>query len=350
MSSPCDADLFGTGLGEITKAVAPTESGTQSRPFKPHMDLSIICVNWNSLGYLRECIVSIYEYTHGISFEVIVVDNASSEVGVETLKDFFPNISIVQSSENLGFSRANNLGFAHSSGRYVLFLNPDTQLISPAINILLGSLQSLPDAGVLGAKLLNSDLTIQTSCIQKFPGILNQILEIEYLRLRWPECPLWGIAPLFSNDEKPIRVEVISGACMMLKREVFEQVGMFSDEYFMYADDLDLCYKVERAGWTNYYVGGAVVIHHGGKSTSQRTANQWATIMKFKSIIQFCTKTRGRAYGLLYRAAMGCAALGRLTILGLMYPLGSIVWNKETLQAASSKWSAVLKCAVGLQG
>ncbi|HEY3128370.1 MAG TPA: glycosyltransferase family 2 protein [Acidobacteriota bacterium] len=312
------------------------------------MDLSIISVNWNSVEYLRACIASIYEYTVGISFEIIVVDNASPTQDVDLLKQHFRDVRIIKSATNLGFARANNLGFKASSGRYLLFLNPDTELVSPAINVLLERLKSLPAAGIVGCKLLNSDLSVQTSCIQKFPTIVNQVTDIEYLRVRWPNCRLWGIGPLFASHAGPATVEVISGACMMVKREVFEEVAMFSEEYFMYAEDVDLSYKIRRIGLINYYVGEATMIHHGGRSTAGQVPNQRDTIMKSKAILQFCTKTRGRLYGLLYRAAMVLAAMGRLMLIAVMFALGNTVWKREVLQSAAAKWTAVLKWAVGL--
>src|ERR1700677_4776848 len=146
------------------------------------MELSIICVNWNSLEYLRECVRSVYAETKGIDFEIIVVDNASPEGGIDTLRDEFPQIKVVKSPDNLGFARATKLGFQDSSGQYVLLLNPDTRLAGPAINQLLNAIKSLPDAGIVGGKLLNSDLSVQTQAIQKFPTILNQLLNIEALR------------------------------------------------------------------------------------------------------------------------------------------------------------------------
>ena len=311
------------------------------------MELSIIFVNWNSLDYLRESITSVYEYTHDVPFEIIVVDNASLEGGMESLKQQFPDVRIIVSSKNLGFSAGNNLGYKHSSGAYLLFLNPDTRLNSPAINILLRHLKSLPDAGVVGCKLLNTDLSVQTSCIQTFPTILNQIMDVEWLRLRWPQFCLWGIGPLFSTNEKPTAVEMISGACMMLKRDVFIQAELFPEDYFMYADDLELCYKVRRIGFSNYYVGEATVIHHGGKSTSQKV-NQWATVMKFRAIHKFLVKTRGWTYGMAYRVAMVGSAIARLMILGLMTPAKKCREEREMLRSASVKWIAILKWALGI--
>jgi len=312
------------------------------------MELSIICVNWNSEDYLRECLRSIYETTHDVSFETIIVDNASPVGDVSRLQQQFPRIKLIKSAQNLGFAGANNLGFKHSTGTYVLFLNPDTKLIGPAIQTLLRHIEALPDAGVVGGKLLNSDLTVQLSSIQKFPTILNQALDAEYLRLRWPRCPLWEIAPLFADDVELLKVSVIPGACMLLRRAVFERAGMFTEDYFMYAEDIDLNYKVSRLGLSNYYVGQATVIHHGGKSSGQQTINHWATVMKFRAMRMFYGRTRGRFYAEMYRAAMGCAALARLTVLLLLLPFASILRKREKIVVASAKWGAVLRWAAGL--
>jgi GT2 family glycosyltransferase len=309
------------------------------------MDLSIICVNWNSLEYLRECIRSVYTETKGVDFEIIVVDNASPEGGVDTLKGEFPQINIVNSPENVGFARANNLGFQNSSGQYVLLLNPDARLAGPAINQLLDAIRSLPDAGIVGGKLLNSDLSVQTQAIQKFPTILNQLLNIEALRVRWPRCALWDLGPLFEKNEGPVRVDVIPGACMLLRREVFEKVGMFSDDYFMYGEDLDLNYKVKLIGLSSYYVGEAEIIHHGGRSSSRQKVSQWSTVMKYKAMLCFYRKSRGKLYGSFYRVAMGSSAVGRLILLALMFPIG----DREAIRWTAAKWSTVLKWAIGVE-
>jgi len=313
------------------------------------MQLSIIYVNWNSLDYLRESIASVYEHTHSFPFEIIVVDNASPERGVDSLKDSFPGLVIVHSDKNLGFAGANNLGFRHSVGEHVLFLNPDTKLIAPSIDLLLARLRVLPDAGIVGCKLLNTDLSVQLSSIQTYPTILNQAMDAEYLRLRWPECPLWKIAPLFSENITLIKVDVIPGACMLLRRTLFEQVGLFSEDYFMYAEDLDLNYKVKAEGFANYYVGETAIIHHGGKSSSRQKVSHWATIMKYRAMVQLFRKMRGRVYAFAYRVAMGVVAIGRLVLLVLLMPFGNILGDRESLKFSLEKWKTVLKWAVGWQ-
>jgi hypothetical protein len=309
------------------------------------LDLSIICVNWNSLDYLLDCIASIYEHTRGISFEVVVVDNASPEGGVEILEQRFPQVKIVRSNKNVGFAGANNLGFRQSTGRYVLLLNPDTKLIGPAINIMLEQIRSLPDAGIVGCKLLNTDLSTSTSSIQKFPTILNQLFNVEHLRLTFPTFPLWDIGPLFCENPHPVKVEVIPGACMMLTRDAFERVGLLSEDYFMYAEDIDLNYKLRRLGLSSYYIGEARIVHHGGGSSSRQNVSQWSTVMTYKAMLRFYRMSRGRAYAEAYRVVMGLAAIARLILLTMMFPFG----DRQGIRCAAAKWSTVLKWSIGIE-
>lgn len=304
-------------------------------------------MNWNSLAYLRECLGSIYERTHTTTFEIIVVDNASPEGGVESLLNSFPALVLVRSEKNLGFAGANNLGFARARGEYILFLNPDTLLIENSLDILVGHIRSLPDAGIVGCKLLNSDGTIQVSSIKRFPTILNQALEAEFLQTSWPGCPLWKLGPLFAPNVKVVSVDVIPGACMLMRRSVFEQVGMISEEYFMYAEDLDLNVKVKRAGYTNYYVGETAIIHHGGGSSSRQRVSNWATVMQCRAMARYFCKTRGPVYQKLYEVSLACIAAARLTILAGLYVTGRQSFRAGRLRNSWTKWLSVLKWASG---
>jgi GT2 family glycosyltransferase len=313
------------------------QTNTQNGKSEAVLDLSIICVNWNSVDYLLECIPSVYEYTRGISFEIIVVDNASPLGDVNVLKQRFPDIVLIQSKENLGFAGANNLGVRQAKGQCVVFLNPDTKLVSPALDMMLHSLQSLPDGGIVGCKLLNGDLSMQTSCVMLYPTILNQFLQVEYLRLRWPR--FWGIGALFSENPCPVKVQAISGACMLMRREVFEKVGMFSEDYFMYAEDLDLCYKVARAGFSNYYVGEATIVHYAGKSSQP----DWQTVMKVRSELRFCVKNYGRFYGVIFRIASTVNAIARLLVIVGLRSFSNDLGRKEALRSAAVKWTAVIR-------
>jgi N-acetylglucosaminyl-diphospho-decaprenol L-rhamnosyltransferase len=313
------------------------------------MDLSIIYVNWNSIDYIHESIDSVYQNTSGVEFEIIVVDNASPEGNVDLLRAAFPEIIIVKSATNLGFARANNLGFQYSKGDYILFLNPDTKLVSPAINTMLDRAKNIPDAGIVGCRLLNSDLSVQITSIQKFPTILNQMFDFEYLQMRWPGCSLWSIAPLFDPAVKTLKVEVISGACMLMARSTFERADKFTEEYFMYAEDIDLNHKVRHAGFANYYIGDATIVHYGGKSSGQQSVSHWSTMMRYRAMGKLFNNTKGKVQGLLYRVAMGSAAVGRLVLLTCVYLLGGLLGDRAALRYAIGKWKVVLRWALGHQ-
>jgi GT2 family glycosyltransferase len=312
------------------------------------MDLSIIIVNWNSKEYLRSCIASILAKTRGIEFEIVVIDNASFDGCDQMLRQYYPQVRFIQSNHNLGFAKANNAAFRESCGRYVLFLNPDTELVTPAVNIMFDSLQRLPNTGAVNCKLLNADKTVQTSCIQSFPTTLNQLLDSEFLRALGPKWPLWGMAPLFGAENGPEEVEALSGACLMLKRTLFEQVGLFSEDYFMYAEDIDLCCKIRQAGYKNYYVPNASIIHFGGGSTPAGSSD-FSAVMIRQSVWQFLRKTRGKTYSLGYRISILFSAIGRIAFLMIFLPLYIVRWDSESWKSSLRKWRAILGWSLGLE-
>jgi GT2 family glycosyltransferase len=174
---------------------------------------------------------------------------------------------------------------------------------------------------------------------------LNQLLTAEWLRVRFPGLPLWDIAPLFRENYGPVQVDVIPGACMMLKREVFERAGMLTEDYFMYAEDIDLNLKVKRLGFSSYYVADARIIHHGGRSSAQQPVSQWSTVMIQRAMLRFFRINRGAVYAGAFRLAMGLSAIGRLIILFVARPLA----RKQRVQWATEKWSIILKWALGFK-
>jgi GT2 family glycosyltransferase len=313
------------------------------------MDLSIIIVNWNSKEYLKKCIASILAETHGIEFEIVVIDSASFDGCGEMLREHYPQVRFIQSQENLGFSRANNLAFQSSTGNYILFLNPDTELRGPAINLLFDQLHKLQAAGAVGCKLLNSDDSIQTSCIQSFPTILNQMLNADALRRLFPRSRLWGTAALFDENDKPSEVDSISGACLIMSRALFEKIGQFSTDYFMYSEDVDLCFKLRQAGMKNYYVPSAVIVHYGGASSAQSEVSTFSSVMLLESRWRFFLKTKPWGYGGLYRASVVAASVCRIPI-SLAFWLSKLVTAREARwKVALKKWNAGLRWALGLE-
>ncbi len=314
------------------------------------MDVSIIIVNWNSVAFLRKCLLSIYRSTTGIAFEVIVIDNASYDGCKEMLLQEFPQARFIQRDKNLGFSKANNTAFNISRGRNILFLNPDTEIEGSAVETLSQQLDSLPTAGIVGAKLLNSDGSVQTSCIRAFPTILNQFLDSNALRKAFPRANMWGTSPLFSTGNAPVKVDAVSGACLMIKRPVFETVGMFSTDYFMYSEDIDLCFKVQAVGWKTYYVPMAVIIHHGGASSSQTGDSVISSVMMWESRWRFFRKTRSPLYCLLYRMAMFIASIIRIGLILVVWPFYGLRRRAHSIRNVMKKWIARLRWTMGGEG
>lgn len=312
------------------------------------IDLSIIIVNWNSKEFLRKCLVSVEAQTDGITYEIIVIDSGSFDSCDQMLKECYPCIRFIQSESNIGFARANNDAFRVSVGDHVLFLNPDTELIGPAINIMLWNLKTLPDAGAVGCRLLNSDGSLQDTCIQAFPTILSQFLNSAFLRRAFPRWSIWGMTALFGATDQPAKVEAISGACIMLRRAIFEEIGLFSEEYFMYAEDIDLSYKISRSGRANYYIPDATVLHFGGGS-SNKAFSEFSVVMMRESIWRFLRKTRGSLYGLAYRVSTLTLAVMRLTLLVILWPLQSMQRNRCLWCVSFRKWRAILNWSLGIK-
>jgi len=312
------------------------------------LDLSIIIVNWNSKEYLEKCIETIFLWTVDVKYEIIVIDGASFDGCGEMLRRRFPQVKFIQSQENIGFAKANNIAFRESSGRYILFLNPDTELIGPAINIMFNYIRKTPKAGAIGCKLLNADKTVQTSCLQAFPTLLNQFLDSELLRTLWPKSSLWGNAHLFDAQITVGEVEGIVGACIMVERSLFEEVGLFSEDYFMYAEDLDLCYKIKQAGYINYYLPEANIIHFGGGST-EKSPSDFSVVLMRESNWQMMRKIRGSVYGFAYRFSTMISSIGRLILLLLVFPLHIFRSGWQSWNRSFRKWKAILAWSLGLK-
>jgi N-acetylglucosaminyl-diphospho-decaprenol L-rhamnosyltransferase len=311
-------------------------------------DLSIIIVSWRSKDYVRQCLKSIDANTSKLSLEIFVVDNASFDGCEEMIANEFPSVLFIQLEKNIGFAGANNLAFSGSKGRNTLFLNPDTKIQERAIERLVAELESHADAGLIGAHLLNADLTMQTTCVTAFPGILNQSFNLERLRRTFPRWKIWGMRPLFDTVKVPVPVEVISGACMLGRREVIESVGAFSTDYFMYAEDMDLCVKIHQAGWHIYYVPDAKIIHYGGCSSSFRKESNFSNIVLRKSIFRFFEIHRGRLYANCYRLSAVLISMLRILVLAAIFPLLALSAQRQSLTRAMSKWCSILGWSIGL--
>ena len=313
------------------------------------MELSIIIVNWNSIDYLQKCLSKVFSKTRDIEFEVIVIDSGSFDGSHQMVQQHFPSTKFIQSDHNLGFAKANNEAYRISRGNYILFLNPDTEIEDNAFHKLMMHLEAIPNAGAIGAKLLNTDGSIQTTCIRRFPSILEQLLDSDHLQKHFPRWGIWGMAPILDEPPEPVAVEAVSGACLMVKRLAFENAGMFSDDYFMYSEDIDLCHKLSKSGWLIYFDPTAKVIHHGGGSSSKRSVNTFSSVMMLESRYRYFKKMHSRSYAEYYKLAILLAATMRTGIILTCIFMERICGRPPSLEGSLKKWISNLRWALGLQ-
>jgi N-acetylglucosaminyl-diphospho-decaprenol L-rhamnosyltransferase len=311
-------------------------------------DLSIIIINWNSQAFVAQCLTSIRKNAGVLALEILLVDNASYDGCEEMVKSQFPDVIFIQSEQNLGFAGANNLAFVHSTGRNILFLNPDTEIQGFALQKLVSGLESLSDAGMVGAHLLNSDLSIQTTCITAVPAILNQTLNSDHLRKAFPKWKIWGMRALFEKNNNPVQVEAISGACMLGRRETIERVGVFSTDYFMYAEDMDLCVKLAKAGLKIYYIPDAMIVHYAGGSSSSLEEKNFSSIVLRESMVRFLKIHRGPLYAAIYRSSIVFISVLRIILLVVASPILIPRMGFRFLSRALTKWCSILLWSLGM--
>lgn len=226
--------------------------------------LSVVIVSWNTRDLLGRCLLSLQQSSAALSSQVVVVDNGSSDDTVEMVRAEFPRVELLINRRNLGFGVANNLAFSVARGRYVLLLNPDTELHAGAIETLLDFMERHPDVGVAGTTLLNPDGSLQPSCrpFYSFFGSLKRNRLVERVTDRWKIADV-------QRTNQPADVEWMIGACLLIRRTVLQEVGGFDPDFFVYAEEIDLQYRIRQMGWRIAYVPSSGVLHHGGQSARQ---------------------------------------------------------------------------------
>jgi hypothetical protein len=277
------------------------------------MKLSIIIVNWNTRDLLEQCLTSIDRSSGELGIEVIVVDNASIDGSARMVQDRFPQMRVIQNAENVGFATANNQGIRRSVGTYILLLNSDTLVKPGALQYLLEFMDNHVEAGAASARLLNADGSLQYSC-SPAPTLVREFLRMFHL----PGIRADGY---YSMGEwsvyQPRAVDVLLGACMLIRREALDQVGLLDEQYFMYSEEVDLCSRLRRSGWSLYWVPRAEVIHFGGQSTRQASADMFIRLYESKLI--YFRKNYGRIHALAYKLLLMISSLVRILLVPFVW-------------------------------
>lgn len=281
------------------------------------MDLSIIIINWNTRKLLADCLHSIEQHPPTAAFDVWVVDNASNDGSAAMIRQDFPSVKLIENPSNLGFARANNQALQQATGRYAVLLNSDTRVLPGALQTLANFMDAHPEAGACGPLLLNADGSLQPSCHPVLTAGREfwRLLFLEPLarRATYPQHR-WSRA-----NAHP--VEVIKGACLVLRQEALAQVGWLDEQYFMYTEEMDLCHRLLQAGWQNFWVPQAQVIHYGEASSKQ--ASEAMFVALYRSKVQFQRKAFGDAAARRFKAALFIAYLPRaaaMTVASLAAP------------------------------
>jgi GT2 family glycosyltransferase len=239
------------------------------------LDLSIIIVNYNVKEFLQNLIHSLEKASLNITKEIIVVDNASDDGSNEFIKNNFPKIKLIANNKNLGFGKANNLGLKETLGKFILLINPDTIIAEDTLEKMIEFFRINPGAGLAGCKILNPDGTLQLACRRSFPGPWTSLTKVTGLSSLFPQSKIFARYNLTYLDEnQSYEVDAISGSFMMMRREVYEKVGGFDEQFFMYGEDLDICYRIQKAGFKVFYVHTTQIIHYKGESTKRSSLDE----------------------------------------------------------------------------
>jgi GT2 family glycosyltransferase len=229
--------------------------------------LSVIIVNYNVKFYLEQCLESVRRASQGLQVEVYVVDNLSTDGSVAYLRERFPDVTFVANQENVGFARANNQAIRQSKGRYVLLLNPDTIVGEDTLARMVEFMDAHPEAGGTGAYMLNADGSFAPESRRGLPTPFVAFCKMVGLTKLFPKSRLLGRYYMGYLDANEVNeIEAISGACMMLRREALDKVGLLDEDFFMYGEDIDLSYRVLKGGYKNYFIPTRM-LHYKGEST-----------------------------------------------------------------------------------
>lgn len=265
------------------------------------VDVSVIIVSWNVKDWLRICLQSLRRHTRQTTYEVFVVDNGSQDGSAEMVETEFPDVHLLRNEANVGFARASNQAIIDSQGKYIVLLNPDTFVRDDALSRMVGFLDDRPGIGALGCKVLTAEGEIDLRCARRFPTLQSELFELTRLSFRFPDNRLFGRYLMSYWDHGDTReVEALSGACMMVRRQAVEEVGLLDETFFLYGEDIDWCYRLKRAGWAIVYYSEAEIVHIGGQSSQQ--VKEEMGVERFRSGYRFFRKHRGPGYAGAYKA------------------------------------------------
>ncbi len=293
----------------------------------------MVIVNWNTRGYLERCLSALSDHRGQFSLEVWVVDNASTDDSVAYLQQHHPYVKLIHNSENVGFSRANNQAIRQSLSEFVLLLNSDAFLLDGALDRLMSVLRQHPKTGVVGAQLLYEDRRLQRSCYS-FPDLATELWQTLWLDRVFPKSTIFGKYLMTYWEMNDLReVDWLMGACVMIRKQALNEVGLFDESFFMYSEETDLCYRMHEGDWEILYVPEAQCIHIWGGSSRQ--LKKETLVRLYQSRVKFFRKHYGAVPASLLKLLLRINSLLRSVGGALAY-----IFSRENslLEKTRSYW------------
>ncbi|HEV2348454.1 MAG TPA: glycosyltransferase family 2 protein [Terriglobia bacterium] len=315
---------------------------TQLAPFDPAIEITVCIVNWNGSRWIRDCLRSLHE-PGTPSLEIIFVDNASTDNSVEMVRAEFPQTRVIVNSSNVGFAQANNQAILCGRGVYFFILNNDTIVHNHTIARLVRFLNQHLKAGMVAGHLVNPDGSTQFGYYPvALPTLGSLAADLLWLNRFWPRNRL-GRGALARNwdPDKPSRMEQIPGACIMARREFFEQVGLFDETYGFWYEDVDLCARSLRAGWEMWYLPEARITHYGAASTKLMDVSS-RSLLRFRNMMRYSRKYFRPSHSFLLKITVGLVLVARLPIV-----LAASLWPKAQVRRI---WKGTWRAYVQLLG
>lgn len=285
------------------------------------VDMSIVLVCWNNKAYLDPCLKSLYEGGLKSSFDVVVVDNGSTDGSQQMLAEKYPQVKVIQNAGNVGLGKASNQGIEETNGRHVLLLNNDTLVNAPALDVLVEYLDAHPRAGATAGRLLNPDGSFQSG-FAPFSTLLEEFLIVTRIgELLWTGYPSHG-------DAQEIKeTGWMSSACLLVRRAALDQIGLLDEGYFIYGDEADLQYRLNKAGWKVVFLPNSSIVHFGGRSMDRWKRRK----MVYRGKMMFYKKNYGFVSAFFLRVLFFLMSLVKLLVwvVGLVIPSKNDQAKKE---------------------
>ena len=255
------------------------------------VDLSVVIVGWNAKHYLELCLDSLAKAPPRRSIEVLVVDNASTDGTAEMIEAKYPWVKLIKSSENLGFAKGNNVAIRQAQGGYIALVNPDVIVFPGCLDALADFLDQNPKVGNAGPKVLNPDMSMQSTC-RRFPTLWNNFCSATGLATKFKNSPFFaGEHMFYFPHDRTLAVDVLVGCFSMIRRETFLEVGLLDENLFMYGDDVDWCRRARNAGWEVVFYPGGQAIHDRGKITAPYPVR--FAVAQQRSVLHYWSKHHG---------------------------------------------------------